>query len=100
MMSFTARPEHQWQFILRPQHTPRMMNWGTSRQARVEYRWEKIMATRTLSRSSGVPSVHPKFARMLSGVWKHMRVTQCRRMFEALKAKFRREGRRLTRRCT
>jgi len=87
MMNFTARPEHQWQFILAAvahasddelghiaagpvEHL--MGHHGTAYIVEVERRAES----------------DPKFARMLSGVWKYMMSDEVWARVEALKAKF------------
>lgn len=87
MMNFTARTEHQWQFILAAIAHASDDELGHIAAGPVEHLlgWhgEKYIE-KVEQRAEG----DPKFARMLAGVWKYMMTDEVWARVEALKAKY------------
>lgn len=87
MMNFTARPEHQWQFILAEVAHAADEELGHIAAGPVEHLLGKHGDTyiEAVERQAELDS---KFARMISGVWKYMMSDEVWARVEALKARF------------
>jgi hypothetical protein len=87
LMNFTARPEHQWQFILAAVMHAADEELGDIAAGPVEHLLSKH-GDRYIEEVERRVESDPKFARMLSGVWRHMMSDDVWARVEALKAKF------------
>src|SRR5688500_8357249 len=88
MMNFTARPEHQWQFILAAVAHASDDELGHIAAGPVEHLLGKHGAT-YIDQVERRAEADPKYARMLSGVWKYMMSDDVWARIEALKARYR-----------
>jgi hypothetical protein len=87
MMNFTAKPDHQWQFILAAITHASDEELGHIAAGPVEHLLGKH-GDKYIDRVEGSAEADPKFARMLSGVWKYMMTEEVWARVEALKARF------------
>lgn len=87
MMNFTARPEHQWQFILAAIAHASDEELGHIAAGPVEHLLGKH-GDKYIDEVARRAESDPKFARMLSGVWKYMLSDEVWARVEALKARF------------
>jgi hypothetical protein len=87
MMNFTARPEHQWRFILAAVAHASDQELGHIAAGPVEHLLGKHGA-QYIDQVAGRAEADPKFARMLSGVWKYMMTDDVWARVEALKARY------------
>lgn len=87
MMNFTAKPEHQWQFILAAVAQASDEQHGRIAAGPVEHLlgWHGASYIDEVERRA---EADPKFARMLSGVWKYRMSDDVWARVEALKAKY------------
>ena len=86
MMNFTARPEHQWQFILAAIAHASEDELGDIAAGPVEHLLGKH-GDRYIEEVEQRAEADPKFARMLSGVWKYTMSEDVWARVEALKAR-------------
>lgn len=86
MMNFTARPEHQWQFILAAVAHASDDELGHIAAGPIEHLLGKH-GERYIENVEQRAEADPKFARMLAGVWKYMMTDQVWARVEALKAR-------------
>ena len=86
-MNFTARPEHQWQFILAAVAHASDDELGHIAAGPVEHLLGKY-GERHIENVEQRAEADPKFARMLAGVWKYMMTDQVWARVEALKARY------------
>lgn len=87
MMSFTAKPEHQWQFILAAVAQASDEELGHVAAGPVEHLLGKHGA-KYIDQVERHAEANPKFARMLSGVWKYMMTDDVWARVESLKARY------------
>lgn len=87
MMSFTAKPEHQWQFILAAVAQASDEELGHVAAGPVEHLLGKHGA-QYIDQVERHAEANPKFARMLSGVWKYMMTDDVWARVESLKARY------------
>ena len=87
MMNFTAKPEHQWQFILAAIAHASEDELGDIAAGPVEHLLGKHGDSYIKEVEQRAES-DPKFARMLSGVWKYTMSDEVWARVEALKARF------------
>lgn len=87
MMNFTARPEHQWQFILAAIAHASDEELGHIAAGPVEHLLGKH-GDKYIEEVERRAESDPKFARMLSGVWKYMMSDEVWARVDALKARF------------
>ena len=88
MMNFTAKPEHQWQFILAAITHASDEELGHIAAGPVEHLLGKH-GENYIEKVEQRAEADPKFARMLAGVWKYMMKDEVWARVEALKAKYR-----------
>ncbi len=87
MMNFTARPEHQWQFILAAIPHASDEELGHIAAGPVEHILGKH-GEKYIEKVEQRAEADPKFARMLAGVWKYMVTDEVWARVEALKARY------------
>jgi hypothetical protein len=87
MMNFTAKPEHQWQFILAAVVHASGEELGHIAAGPVEHLLGKHGA-KYIDQVDRHAGADPKFARMLSGVWKYMMTDDVWARVEVLKARY------------
>ena len=87
-MNFTAKPEHQWQFILAAVAHASDEELGHIAAGPMEHLLGKHGAT-YIDQVERRAEADPKYARMLSGVWKYMMSDDVWARIEALKARYR-----------
>src|SRR5262249_53354573 len=87
MMNFTAKPEHQWQFILAAVAYASDEELGHIAAGPVEHLLGNHGA-RYIEHVERRAGADAKFARMLSGVWKYMMTDDVWARVEVLKARF------------
>jgi hypothetical protein len=87
MMNFTARPEHQWQFILAAIAHAYEEELRHIAAGPVEHLLGKH-GDRYIGEIERQADTDPKFARMLSSVWKYMMSDEVWARVEALKSRF------------
>ena len=87
MMNFTGRPEHQWQFILAAIAHASEEELGHIAAGPVEHLLGKH-GDKYIDEVERRTESDPKFARMMSGVWKYMMTDEVWARVEALKARF------------
>ena len=87
MMNFTARPEHQWQFILAAIAHSSDEELGHIAAGPVEHLLGKH-GEKYIEKVEQRAEADPKFARMLAGIWKYMMTDDVWARVEALKAKY------------
>jgi hypothetical protein len=87
MMNFTARPEHQWQFILAAVTHASDDELGDIAAGPVEHLLGKH-GERYIEKVEQRAEADPKFARMLAGVWKHLMTDEVWARVQALKARY------------
>ena len=87
MMNFTARPEHQWQFILAAVAHASDEDLVHIAAGPVEHLLGKH-GPKYIGQVEGRAAADPKFARMLSGVQKYMMTDDVWARVEALKARY------------
>ena len=87
MMNFTARPEHQWQFILAAIAHASDDELGHIAAGPMEHLLGKH-GDKYLEKVEQRAEADPRFARMLAGVWKYMMSDHVWARVEALKAKY------------
>jgi hypothetical protein len=86
MMNFTARPEHQWQFILEAISHASDDEIGHIAAGPVEHLLRKH-GEEFIEKVEQRAQADPKFGRMLAGVWKHTMTDEVWTRIEALRAK-------------
>jgi hypothetical protein len=87
MMNFTARPEHQWQFILAAVAHASDDELGHIAAGPIEHLLGKH-GERYIEKVEQRAEADPKFARMLAAVWKYMMTDKVWARVEALKARY------------
>jgi hypothetical protein len=87
MMNFTATPEQQWQFILAAAAHASDEELGHIAAGPIEHLLGKH-GEKYIGEVERRAASDPKFARMLSGVWKYMMTNEVWARVRALKAKF------------
>jgi hypothetical protein len=87
MMNFTARPEHQWQFILAAIAHASDDELGHIAAGPIEHLLGKHGA-QYIDKVEQRAEVDPKFARMIANVWKYMMTDEVWARVEALKARY------------
>lgn len=87
MMNFTARAEHQWQFILAAVAHASEEELGDIAAGPVEHLLGKH-GDRYIGEIERRAETDPKFARLMSKVWKYMMTDEVWSRVEALKARF------------
>jgi hypothetical protein len=87
MMNFTARPEHQWQFILAAIAHASDDELGHIAAGPIEHLLGKH-GGEYIERVELRAEADAKFARMLAGVWKHLMTDEVWARVEALKARY------------
>ena len=87
MMNFTATPDQQWRFILAAIAHASDEELGHIAAGPVEHLLGKH-GDRYIGEIERRAESDPKFARMLSGVWKYMMSDEVWARVEALKARF------------
>lgn len=87
MMNFTARPEHQWQFILAAVAHASDDELGHIAAGPIEHLLGKH-GEQYIENVEQRADADPKFARMLAGVWKQMMTDEVWARVEALKARY------------
>lgn len=87
MMNFTAKPEHQWQFILAAVAHASEEELDHIAAGPVEHLLGKHGA-QYIDQVERHAEADPKFARMLSGVWKYMMTDDVWGRIELLKARY------------
>lgn len=87
MMNFTARPEHQWQFILAAVAHASDDELGHIAAGPIEHLLGKH-GEQYIESVEQRAEADPKFARMLAGVWKYMMTDEVWARVEALKARY------------
>jgi hypothetical protein len=87
MMNFTARPEHQWQFILAAIAHASDDELGHIAAGPMEHLLGKH-GDKYIEKVEQRAEADPRFARMLAGVWKYMMSDDLWTRVEALKAKY------------
>ena len=87
MMNFTARPEHQWQFILAAIAHASDDELGHIAAGPMEHLLGKH-GDKYIEKVEQRAEADPRFARMLAGVWKYMMSDHVWARVEALKAKY------------
>lgn len=87
MMNFTARPNHQWQFILAAIEHASDEELEHIAAGPVEHLLGKH-GEEYIEKVERVAEINPKFARMLAGVWKYMMTDEVWARVETLKAQF------------
>lgn len=87
MMNFTAKPEQQWQFILAALEHASDDELGAIAAGPLEHLLGKH-GERFIDEVERRAASDPKFAQMLSGVWKYMMKDEIWSRVEALKARF------------
>ena len=87
MMNFTARPEHQWQFILAAVAHASDEELQHIAAGPLEHLLGKHRAT-YIEKVEERAAADPKFARMLAGVWKYTMTDDVWARVEALKARY------------
>jgi hypothetical protein len=87
MMNFTARPEHQWQFILAAVANASDDELGHIAAGPIEHLLGKH-GEQYIGNIEQRAEADPKFARMLAGVWKYMMTDEVWARVEALKARY------------
>jgi len=85
-MNFTARPEHQWQFILAAISHASDEELGPIAAGPVEHLLGKH-GEKYIEKVEQRAEADPKFARMLAGVWKYMMTDEVWARVQALKAR-------------
>ena len=87
MMNFTAGSEHQWQFILAAVAHASEDELGHIAAGPIEHLLGKH-GEQYIESVERCAEADPKFARMLSGVWKHRMTDEVWARVEALKARY------------
>ena len=87
MMNFTARPEHQWQFILAAIAHASDDELEHIAAGPMEHLLGKH-GDKYIEKVEQRAEADPRFARMLAGVWKYMMSDHVWARVEALKAKY------------
>jgi hypothetical protein len=87
MMNFTAKPEHQWQFILAAVAHASDDELGHIAAGPIEHLLGKH-GERYIEKVEQRAEADPKFARMLAGVWKHLMTDEVWTRVQALKARY------------
>jgi hypothetical protein len=87
MMNFTARPEHQWQFILAAVAHASDDELGHIAAGPIEHLLGKH-GEHYIDKVEQRAEADPKFARMLAGVWKYMMTDEVWARVQALKARY------------
>jgi hypothetical protein len=87
MMNFSARPEHQWQFVLAALHYASDEELEHIAAGPVEHLLGKH-GEKFIEKVEQRAEADPKFARMLAGVWKYMMADDVWARVEALKARY------------
>ena len=87
MMNFTARPDHQWQFILAAITHAWDDELGHIAAGPIEHLLGKH-GEKYIEKVEQRAEADPKFARMLAGVWKYMMTDEVWARVEALKTKY------------
>jgi hypothetical protein len=87
MMNFTASPEHQWQFILAAIAHASDDELGHIAAGPIEHLLGKH-GEKYIEKVEQRAEADPKFARMLSSVWKYMMTDEVWARVEALKTKY------------
>jgi hypothetical protein len=87
MMNFTARPEHQWQFILAAIAYASDDELGYIAAGPIEHLLGKYGET-YIEKVEQRAQADPKFGQMLAGVWKYMMTDEVWARVEALKRRY------------
>ena len=87
MMNFTARPEHQWRFILAAIAHASDEELGDIAAGPLEHLLGKHGAD-YIEEVEQRAEADPKFARMLAGVWQYMMTHEVWERVKALKARY------------
>jgi Family of unknown function (DUF6869) len=87
MMNFTARPEHQWHFILAAVGHASDDELGDIAAGPMEHLLGKH-GERYIENVEQRAEADPKFARMLAGVWKYMMTDEVWARVQVLKARY------------
>ena len=87
MMNFTAKPEHQWQFILAAMAHAGDNELGHIAAGPIEHLLGNY-GDKYIENIEQQAATDPKFARMLLDVWKYMMSDDVWARVEAIKAKF------------
>ena len=87
MMNFTARPEHQWQFILAAVTHASDDELGDIAAGPFEHLLGKH-GERYIQKVEQRAEADPKFARMLAGVWKQLMTDEVWARVQVLKARY------------
>jgi hypothetical protein len=87
MMNFTAKPEHQWQFILAAVTHASNDELGHIAAGPIEHLLGKH-GEQYIEKVEQRAEADPKFARMLAGVWKHLMTDEVWARVQALKSRY------------